>query len=71
MTTPRSPKPTAKTPTSCWFNSAREMAAVRRAADKVGKSVSRFLRDAAMAEAERVLDSCPHCGAGKHASAAA
>lgn len=62
------------TPTSISFTSVRELRTVRRAARLAGKSVSRFLRDIAIAEAERVIvehdKACPHCGAGRTSAAA-
>lgn len=59
-------------PTSIAFESASELAIVRRAARRLGKSVSRFLRDIAVEKAEHVLGhSCKHCGAMRHQEAAA
>jgi len=60
-------------PTSVALTPA-ELTLARRAAQVLGKSVSKFLRDVMVPEATRVLAkhkrACPHCGAKNTAAAA-
>lgn len=72
MTTARTTRDKAPTPapTSITFTSEKELNAVRAAARRVGKSVSRFARELLLEEAARVLGQCPHCGSHKHSAAA-
>ncbi len=69
MTTGRTSR-SKPTPTSIAFDSPCELDKVQRAARMLGKSVSRYLRELATRDADRVLnEACPHCGSGKHAAA--
>jgi hypothetical protein len=72
MTTSRTTrdKTPAPAPTSITFNSEKELNAIRAAARRVGKSVSRYAREVLLEHAAHVLGHCPHCGSAKHSAAA-